>query len=64
VGFSVQKNFRVSEAQQLQFRIDLLNLLYHPNYNMPVATANAANFGAVSTAQDSWQMQSGLRYSF
>ena len=62
--FSVQKNFRVREGQQLQFRFDLFNFLNHPNFNTPVATVNAANFGAVSTAQDSRQMQLGLRYSF
>jgi len=62
--FSLQKNFRVTERQQLQFRFDLFNFLNHPNYNTPVNTANAANFGAITTAQDSRQMQLGLRYQF
>ncbi len=62
--FSLQKNFRVREGQQLQFRFDLFNLLNHANYNTPVAIPNAANFGAIATAQDSRQMQLGLRYSF
>lgn len=62
--FSLQKNFRVTERQQLQFRFDLFNKLNRSNDNMPVATPNAANFGTIARAQDSRQMQLGLRYSF
>lgn len=62
--FSLQKNFRVRETQQLQLRFDWFNFLNHPNFNTPVAAPNAANFGAISTAQDSRQMQLGLRYTF
>jgi hypothetical protein len=62
--FSLQKNFKIVERQSLQFRFDLFNFLNHANYNTPVTVPNAANFGAVTTAQDSRQMQLGLRYQF
>jgi hypothetical protein len=62
--FSLQKNFYIRERHQAQFRFDLFNFLNHANYNTPVTTVNAANFGAVTTAQDSRQIQLGLRYQF
>ena len=42
----------------------LFNPVLSGDNNTPIATANAANSGTISTAQDSRQMQLGLIYSF
>jgi len=40
-------------ASEPRFRFDTFNFLNRTYYNTPVASANAANFGVVSNAQDS-----------
>ena len=42
----------------------LFNPVLSGDNNTPIATANAANSGTISTARDSRQMQLGLIYSF
>lgn len=61
---SLQKEIRLTEATKLQFRAEAYNLFNHANFNIPNRTAFTANFGRISSAQDSRQFQLALRLSF
>ena len=62
--FSLQKEIPLKEAVKLQFRAEAYNLFNHPNFNIPNRTAFTANFGSISSAQDSRQMQFALKLVF
>ncbi len=61
---SLQKDIRLTEAAKLQFRAEAYNLFNHPNFNIPNRTAFTANFGSISSAQDSRQLQLALKLLF
>jgi hypothetical protein len=61
---SLQKDIPFSEALKLQFRVEAYNLFNHPNFNVPNRTAFTANFGRISSAQDSREFQLALKLSF
>lgn len=61
---SLQKDIRLSEVFKLQFRAEAYNLFNHPNFNIPNRTAFTANFGSISSAQDSRQLQFALKLLF
>lgn len=61
---SLQKNIPLGENVNLQFRAEVYNLLNHPNFNIPNRIAPAANFGSISSAQDSRQLQFALKLAF
>lgn len=63
-SFMLQKEFAVSESARLQFRAEAYNFFNHPNFNIPNRTAFTANFGRVSSAQDSRQLQFALKLVF
>jgi hypothetical protein len=62
--FSLQKDIAVKEPVRLQFRAEAYNLLNHPNFNIPNRTAFTPNFGSISSAQDSRQLQFALKLLF
>jgi hypothetical protein len=62
--FSLQKDFPFTESVKLQFRAEAYNLINHPNFNIPNRTAFTANFGSISSAQDSRQLQFALKLVF
>ena len=61
---SLQKEVAVREAMRLQLRAEAYNLFNHPNFNIPNRTAFTANFGRISSAQDSRQLQFALKLTF
>ena len=61
---SLHKDIRLTEATKLQFRAEVYNLLNHANFNIPNRTAFTANFGSISSAQDSRQLQLALKLIF
>jgi hypothetical protein len=61
---SLQKDIRLTEATKLQFRAEAYNLFNHPDFNIPNRTAFTTNFGSISSAQDSRQLQFALKLSF
>jgi hypothetical protein len=62
--FSLQKSIPLREAGRLQFRAEAYNLLNRANFNIPNRTAFTPNFGKISSAQDSRQLQLALRFQF
>jgi hypothetical protein len=62
--FSLQKDIVVKEPVRLQFRAEAYNLLNHPNFNIPNRIAFTPNFGRISSAQDSRQLQFALKLLF
>jgi hypothetical protein len=61
---SLQKDISLTDAAKLQFRTEAYNLFNHPNFNIPNRTALTANFGRISSAQDSRQLQLAVKLSF
>jgi hypothetical protein len=65
--FSLIKNFRMTERQQLRFTTDFFNLWNHPSFGNPGATdvENPGAFGKiVSTVGTPRLIQFSLRYAF
>ena len=64
MDFALQKDIPLREAAKLQFRAEAYNALNHPNFNIPNRIAFTANFGSISSAQDSRQLQFALKLVF
>jgi Carboxypeptidase regulatory-like domain len=63
--FSTQKNFRVAEGQQLQFRFEAFNFTNHPNWGNPGFELLSSDFGVIrSTRTNMRELQFGLKYVF
>lgn len=61
---SLQKEIAITEAVKLQFRAEAYNLLNRANFNLPNRIAFTPNFGSISSAQDSRQLQFALKLIF
>src|SRR5579863_9975994 len=61
---SLQKEIAITEASKLQFRAEAYNLLNRANFNLPNRIAFTPNFGSISSAQDSRQLQFALKLIF
>ncbi len=61
---SFRKELPLTDTLRLQFRLEAYNILNHPNFNIPNRTAFTANFGSISSAQDSRQIQLALKLRF
>src|SRR5262249_55786168 len=64
VDFSMFKTARISEAHVIQFRAEFFNLFNHANFEPPGNAFGTANFGRISAAGDSRQIQFALKYMF
>lgn len=58
---SLMKNTPWGENRNVQFRAEFFNALNHTNFDAPNVQANSANFGRIFSAQDSRQIQLGLK---
>lgn len=58
---SLLKNTRWSEHKNVQFRAEFFNAFNHTNFDAPNVQANNANFARIFSAQDSRQIQFGLK---
>jgi hypothetical protein len=64
IDMSLHKNFTFTKAHQLQVRVEAFNLFNHARFGQPVANSSAANFGAITSADDGRVIQLGVKYSF
>ena len=61
---SLQRQVRLSERANLIFSADFFNLTNHPNFDRPGLIVGTSNFGVISSAENSRQIQFGLRISW
>jgi len=61
---SIAREIPLHESVKLQFRAEAYNALNHPNFGIPNRMAFTPNFGRISSAQDSRQMQFALKLLF
>ena len=62
--FSLIKYLRLGEARKLEIRAELFNVWNHPNFSLPNATADSAQFGKIFAAGFSRQIQFGAKFYF
>jgi hypothetical protein len=65
----LQKNFKIRESQQIEFRSEFFNLLNHPNFGLPgggslVAVDVPGGAAVTNTATDNRQIEFALKYTF
>ena len=61
---SIQKEEALHDRACLQFRFDVYNALNHANFNLPGRIFGAANFGVITSAGDSREMQAAVKLTF
>jgi hypothetical protein len=65
---NVSKSIKVGEGKNIQFRMDAIDVLNHPEPATPIVDVNAANFGLITGANAKStlhrQFQAQLRFSF
>ena len=61
---SLQRQLRLSERATLLFSADFFNLTNHPNFDRPGLIVGTSNFGQISSAGNSRQIQFALRLSW
>ncbi|MBI4471803.1 MAG: TonB-dependent receptor, partial [Acidobacteria bacterium] len=62
--FSLIKNNRIGDKENIQFRAEVFNLANHPNLDLPERFVDARTAGNIFTAQFSRQIQLGLKFIF
>ena len=65
----LQKNFKIAESQQIEFRSEFFNLLNHPNFGLPgggslVYVDVPGGAAITNTATDNRQIEFALKYTF
>ena len=61
---SLQREVPFRESVNLELRAEAYNLFNHPNFNLPDRIAFSPNFGRISSAMDSRQLQLAVKLIF
>jgi hypothetical protein len=64
LDMSLERQARLSERLNLVFRSDFFNLTNHPNFDRPGLIFGTSNFGNISSAENSRQIQFSLRLNW
>jgi len=62
--FGIHKNFVIKEGHRLQFRFEAFNSLNNVNFALPQNNLAAGDFGTITTAGPSRELQFSLKYIF
>lgn len=61
---SLERHFRLNERLNAVLRADFFNLTNHPNFHRPGLISGTSNFGKISSAENSRQIQFSLRLNW
>jgi hypothetical protein len=61
---TLERHFHLSEQMNMVFRTDVFNLTNHPNLNRPGLIVGTSQFGDISSADNSRQIQFSLRLNW
>lgn len=66
VDFTLMKRTRISERQNIEFRLEAQNLTNTPSFDLPTAVITSSTFGRIrdNVASRSRKMQLALKYNF
>jgi hypothetical protein len=64
MNFGLHKDFRITEAQKIEFRMEAFNFFNKTNFNAPNATRSNNAFGTITSTQPAREIQFALRYAF
>ena len=67
INFDVvfQKNFKIRETQNIEFRAEFFNIFNHPNFGLPGNNPDVPGGAAItSTSTDNRQIEFALKYTF
>jgi TonB-dependent receptor-like protein len=67
--FVLQKNFKIRESQQIEFRAEFFNIFNHPNFGLPgggsqIAVDEPGGAAITNTSIDNRQIEFALKYTF
>jgi hypothetical protein len=66
---ALQKNFKITERQQIEFRAEMFNLFNHPNFGLPgggslISVDVPGGAAITNTSIDNRQIEFALKYAF
>jgi len=66
LGFDVNaiKRVRITEGREFEFRLDVVNVLNHPNFSNPTTNINSTSFGQITSATGSRRFTFNARVNF
>ena len=66
VGFDVNaiKRVRMTEGKELEFRVDVVNVLNHPNFANPTTNIDSTSFGQITSATGARRFTFNARMNF
>jgi Carboxypeptidase regulatory-like domain len=66
VGFDVNaiKRVRMTEGKELEFRVDVVNVLNHPNFANPTTNIDSTSFGQITSATGARRFTFNARVNF
>ena len=62
--FALMRTFKIRDAQSIQFRWEVFNVMNHVNFNAPVSSLNSSSFGLIQSAGDPRIMQFALKFVY
>ena len=64
LDMNVSKRIQISETKNVEFRVDAINILNHPNWGAPNTSINSNSFGRITSATGNRSFTGNLRLNF